>query len=79
MGAEKIFDLKSNVKNTKVEKHELKFYSIKDVSDITTFSIPAIRKFISSGRLKCLKMNRKILIPKNELISFIETVSNSKL
>lgn len=80
MGAEKILELKPKSKQSKVvEKHDLQFYSIKDVSGITTFSVPAIRKFISSGKLKSLKMNRKILITKNALIDFIESVSNTKL
>lgn len=53
-------------------------YSVQEVSDQTTLSVPYLRSRIRAGNLKAKKVGRRVLILDGDLQSFLEGLEDWK-
>ena len=51
---------------------DIKYYNVKEVSEMLGLSENTIRKYIELGKIKTFKPGRKFLIPESALTTFLE-------
>ena len=54
------------------ERQDEKFYSIKDTAQLLSMGESTVRRLISTGQLKAVRVGGKVLIPAPEIRSLVE-------